>query len=140
MLQLMSIEEALVSAFIVPARRSRYIGLLESKRGREKFRRELAHFHHFDRRFIRTIPDRQQTPKDIESILRNLGAPNECVAFSEADQFDGKKLELGSALKTVVGQRYGTVLSCVPGSLAFYESEEPSERFILQRTQPSSAA
>ena len=129
----MSVEESLVSAFVVPERRRRYLGLLESKRGRDKFRGELAHFRHFDPRFITTIPARQQTPNDVAAILRKLGAPNVCFVISEADHLDGTDLELGPALAKIVGQHYGTVLSCLPGSLAYYESEEPGERFILRR-------
>ena len=38
------------------------------------------------------------------------------------------------ALKRIVGSGMGTVLSCIPGRLAFVETED--ERFILERHNP----
>jgi hypothetical protein len=133
MLQLMSEESAFVSAFVVPERRGRYVGLLRNRRGRDKFRGELAHFRHFDPRFIASIPAHQQSPRAIEALLRRLGATERCFVFSESGEFDGES-DLGSALDKVVGQGLGTVLSCLPGVLAYYEGEEPGERFVLRRS------
>jgi predicted TIM-barrel enzyme len=39
---------------------------------------------------------------------------------------------LGEALQSVAGQAYGALVSCVPGVLAYYESED-CERFLLHR-------
>jgi hypothetical protein len=39
---------------------------------------------------------------------------------------------LNEALESTVGSGEGTVLSCVPGQLAYFESED-RERVILQR-------
>jgi hypothetical protein len=36
-----------------------------------------------------------------------------------------------SALKEVVGYGMGTLISCIPGRLAYFESED--ERYILQK-------
>jgi len=38
---------------------------------------------------------------------------------------DGKRISLEVALKQVIGQGYGTLLSCVPGALGYFEGEEP---------------
>jgi hypothetical protein len=44
---------------------------------------------------------------------------------------DEKELPLFEALTQIVGRGMGTVLSCLPGRLAFVETED--ERFILER-------
>lgn len=44
---------------------------------------------------------------------------------------DQKEMPLVEALQQVVGRGMGTVLSCIPGILAFVETED--ERFILER-------
>jgi hypothetical protein len=42
-------------------------------------------------------------------------------------------MELLAALKQIVGNGTGTVLSCIPGRLAYFEGEI-RERFLLVRT------
>jgi hypothetical protein len=48
-------------------------------------------------------------------------------------EHDGKHMELLTALKQIVGYGTGTVLSCIPGKLAYFEGEI-RERFLLIRT------
>jgi hypothetical protein len=55
-------------------------------------------------------------------------------AISEDPALDQKQLPLVEALKQIVGCGMGTVLSCIPGRLAFVETED--ERFILERHDP----
>jgi hypothetical protein len=55
-------------------------------------------------------------------------------AISEDPALDRKELPLLEALKETVGRGMGTVLSCIPGRLAFVETED--ERFILERSDP----
>jgi len=49
-------------------------------------------------------------------------------------EHDGEEVKLLSALKQVVGHGIGTVLSCVPGKLAYFEGEI-RERFLLVRQE-----
>jgi len=63
-------------------------------------------------------------------MLRSLGAGENCWVISEGP-LDAHEVELLHALKEVVGRGFGTLLSCVPGHLAYFESED--ERYILQR-------
>jgi len=63
--------------------------------------------------------------------LRRLGAPETCHIISEG-KLDGEEMHLGSALKEVVGGGLGTVISCVPGRLGYFEGEL-RERYILQK-------
>jgi hypothetical protein len=61
-------------------------------------------------------------------------SPKIVFAISENPALDQKELPLVEALKQIVGRGMGTVLSCIPGRLAFVETEE--ERFILERHDP----
>ena len=126
------IEQTLIQAFVSPPRRSRYLAFLANQQGREKVRRSLAHFANLDRRFAQRLS--QNSIDEISDLLRRRRAPRKCYVFSESDAIDGLELELATALKKVVGQGFGTFLSCVPGRLAYYEGEEPGERYILKRT------
>jgi hypothetical protein len=63
--------------------------------------------------------------------LRKRHSPEIIFAISEDPALDQKELPLVEALRQIVGRGMGTVLSCIPGRLAFVETED--ERFILER-------
>jgi len=60
-----------------------------------------------------------------------MGAPAMCHFIG--GEHDGDDVDLLTALKTVVGYGQGTVLSCIPGQLAYFEGEV-KERFLLVRS------
>jgi hypothetical protein len=124
---------ALIRAFIAPERQERYLGLLTSSRGRDKLRARLAHLRDLDQRFVSSPPSDEQTPSRLAALLRARGAPEECVLLAEDAALDGRRLPLAEALSRVVGRGMGAFLSCIPGRLAFYEGEEPGQRYILER-------
>jgi hypothetical protein len=74
-----------------------------------------------------------KTPARIESLLRDRGAPDTCHVISEAGSLDGKDMKLSEAIQAVIGLGYGTLLSCIPGQLGYYEGEDPGVRYILER-------
>jgi len=125
-------ESAFAESFISKARRERALELLASSKNRHKF---TSKFDHHGRDFIpeciRSIEPRHQHPPNIADLLRAMGAPETCHVIG--GEHDGKDMELLSALKQIVGYGTGTVLSCIPGKLAFFEGEI-RERFLLVRT------
>jgi hypothetical protein len=114
-------EEAFVRAFIVPRKRARYVELLRKRRSRVT--RELPHFRDLDPRFAEQVAPPLQSADRIESLLRQRHAPAICHVISQDQGIDGECLALGEALEIVVGNGLGTILSCVPGHLAYYEGE-----------------
>lgn len=42
-------------------------------------------------------------------------------------------MPLAEALREIVGSGTAAIVSCIPGSPAFYEGEEAKERFLLPR-------
>jgi hypothetical protein len=128
-------EEALVRAFIIPQRQSRYLELLPNPRRRQDVIRQLAHFKHVDIRFVVPIPPSQSGYAGILGILRGKGAPETCYAVSEDSELDGKELPLSDSLKKIVGYGMGTFLSCLAGRLGYFEDEDA--RWILERKSKS---
>jgi len=128
------IEKSLVAAFVTPRKRDRYRALLESRKGRDRFRRSLAHFSDWDPRFASKI--HAANPSELHALLRRVGAPTDCYVLSEDDRYDGKSIDLLGALTAAIGHGMGTVISCVSGRLAFHEAEGPSERYLLKREAP----
>jgi hypothetical protein len=126
-------EEQFARCFIVPQKRARYLALLESKRGRAKLLNGFNHCPDLDPRFAKEIPSGQQSADSIEALLRRMGAPDTCYVMSDNRAIDGREMSLPDALSETVGMDAGTLISCVPGKLAYFELEAFDGRYILER-------
>jgi hypothetical protein len=126
-------EELLFKRFIVSPKRNRYQQLLSSEHGRQKLIKYLDHFKDLDERFIEPVPASLHHPKLLLDVLKGKRAPLQSHVTSSNPRIDGQDLPLIVALERTIGNGYGTFLSCIPGELAYYESEEPNFRYILER-------
>lgn len=127
-------EQALIAAFVKRSKRDRYREILSNPRLRHKFTNQLAHFTDFDPKYRLPIPSNKLFVDNIVIELQKRHSPTVVFAISEDRALDQKELLLVEALREVVGRGMGTVLSCLPGRLAFVETEV--ERFILERHDP----
>jgi len=87
----------------------------------------------FDRQVVVVIPADCQTASKIEKLLRVRGAPAACWLVSERSEWDGRQMPLANALDSVIGAGFGTVISCIPGRLGYFEGEGPENRHLLER-------
>jgi hypothetical protein len=126
-------EEKLFEAFAVSTKRQRFVELLATKRGRDKIRFALDHFDDLDPRFCKLVPASEQTASGVLGILKGLGAPALCHIMSSGNALDGHEMDLSEVLPQIVGGGMGTLVSCVPGKLAYFEGEEPKRRYICHR-------
>ena len=129
----MNDEVTLINTFVNPLKRKHLIEILANPKRRHRATETLAHFHDFDPSAVVPLESADQTPAAIESALRSRGAGDKCHVISANRAMDGKTVPLKLALEKVVGFGMGTLLSCVPGELAYYEGEGPSDRCILAR-------
>jgi hypothetical protein len=127
-------EHSLIAAFVKRSKRDRYREILSNPRLRHKFTDKLAHFADFDPKYRLPIPRNKLFVDNIARELQKRHSPNIVFAISEDPALDQKEIRLVEALKEIVGSGMGTVLSCIPGRLAFVETED--ERFILERHDP----
>ncbi len=126
-------EQSLI-AFVKRSKRERYREILSTPRLRHKFTSQLAHFADFDRRYRLPLDSNNLFVANIALELQKRRSPSIVFAISEDPALDQKELPLPEALNEIVGRGIGTVLSCIPGCLAFVETED--ERFILERHDP----
>jgi len=125
-------EDAAIRAFIQRPRQERALLLLSSKTRRRDYTRELAHFGWLDEHFAHTIPSTvAHTMKEKIALLRSKGAGPTVWSISEDRDIDGKELDLEVAMEHIYGRGIGTLLSCIPGKLGYFEDEE--KRFLLER-------
>jgi hypothetical protein len=126
-------EAGFVNSFVVPERRARLLGLLSRPKSRQKQLRRLDHSPDLDPRSCTQLPAGRQSVADIAALLRSHGAPDQAYVLSSYPKFDGQQLPLDQALANIVGFGSGSVISCVPGRLAYYEGESPRERYLLRK-------
>jgi hypothetical protein len=129
----MNHEEAFVKAFIDSDKQSRYLEMLANQKRRNTFLVRFAHHLDYIPSLAVQIPPAQQTSEQIYKLLRKRGAGDTCHVISAMSGIDGKDFKLQEALNEVVGFGMGTVVSCVPGALAYYEADAIGERFILAK-------
>lgn len=125
-------EEGFVRSFIEKNKQERTAMLLASSKRRKDFLKSLAHFRGLDMRYAKSVsPKVAHTVDEWLRLLRSKGAPERCWVISEELSRDAKEDDLEHALKETIGGAMGTVLSCIPGRLGFFEDEE--ERRLLER-------
>ncbi len=121
-------EEALIRAFIVPARRERWLEALADPSRRPAFLDRLNHCPDFAPRFVTPV-----LSADVVDPLRSRGAPSMCHVLSGADELDGRELPLEDAVADAERAGWGTMVSCLPGRLAYYYDECGERRLLLER-------
>ena len=127
-------EVEFVRAFIPSDRRERAIFLLADSKRRRKFTDKLAHFDGFERKYVTPVtPSVARSATEMTSLLRTKGAGEGCWIISERGFLDRRKMQLDDALSEVWGGSFGTIVSCVPGKLAFFRNEEMKSELLLQR-------
>jgi hypothetical protein len=126
-------DEHLLARFFVPSKRERYAEMISKPKKRTKFLAELDHFKSLDPRYVVPIAPNDHSPDRIAVILTKKGAPSLCWITSSFKDLDGQQRLLSDALKEIVGRQMGTLLTCIPGALAYYEGEEMRDWCILER-------
>ncbi len=123
------IEQKTIKAFIIREKQARYIYLLSTPKKRRTGVGRLNHCTDMDARYVQWLGH----GTDVEAVLRSAGCPNTVYVMSSAEEIDGRTLPLKEALDLVVQHGWGTIVSCIPGRLAYYYDELGERRAILKR-------
>ena len=128
----MNYEVSFINEFVTPERRRRYLALMESRKGRKKLIEALDHFEDLDMRRAKLLPASAQNVNQVYTLLKHKGAPDHCHVTSSNEDLDASEMFLRDALEKTIGMGSGTIITCIPGKLAYFESEEPNECYILE--------
>jgi hypothetical protein len=126
-------ERILINRFVANPKRQRMLSLLAYPKRRKELVGMLAHFDAIKSDTLHAVPPSADAAR-IYEMLRKAGAHEECHVVSEDIDIDGKNMLLWEALKAVVRSGMGSLILCEPNHLAFYESEEHNNRYILIST------
>jgi hypothetical protein len=120
-----------LALFLARQHRPRYLDSLTDEKLRQKLRGRLAHFDWLDERCVERVDT--TSPEDMARGLRVEGAPQTCVVVSEDHDLDGSEMALEEALRSVLHDDDGALISCVPGRLAIYSDEAPNKTTLILR-------
>lgn len=117
-------QHAFVMAFILASRRERYNSQLNSEKKRPSFLDRLNH------RFLEDLDDRYiiANPR-FHDPLKAVS----CYIIADQNQFDGKLVSPIVAQTYLDSATFGIVVSYLPGKLAAYKDESPSEIIWIER-------
>jgi hypothetical protein len=65
--------------------------------------------------------------------LKTRGAPEDCFVISCSQEIDLKEMSLKEAVNQTEILGCGTIISCIPGALAYYYGEMGEQRIILEK-------
>ncbi|WP_285767458.1 hypothetical protein [Peribacillus sp. SI8-4] len=131
-------EKRIVKKFFAKRIQDRVLFELSSEKKRVEALNRLCHDYGKTLlpEYMIEIPTPNSDYQEISTLLKKQGAPNECYVISWNKEVDGKKLSLNEALKKVVGYGMPSIVSCIEGSLAYFEAEQEAgspPRFLLKR-------
>jgi hypothetical protein len=122
-------EEQTIKAFMLKERRERYLSFLSNNKRRKEVLDRLNHCKDFDERFMQWLPSNA----DIVDILLKAGSPSEVYVISDS-KMDGKIMPLSDAIHETAMTGSGTIVSCIPGKLAYYYDEFGERRGLLKKS------
>jgi hypothetical protein len=125
-----------IAAFVVRAKRERVLDFLGDERRRTKLLDTLWHFRDWDPRWmVQLAPSpTAATSTSVLAELRRRGAGRTAYIVSATADLDRRQIALPEAMTLIVGSVSGSIVSCIPGRLAYFEGEAPEDRCVLQRT------
>lgn len=88
-----------IQQFVVPAKRDRYLTLIQSKKGRRKLLDGLNHPKDLDMRRAHAVPSKAQTVDRLETLLKGKGASKHCHVISSDTDLDNSEMSLHEALE-----------------------------------------
>jgi hypothetical protein len=120
-----------LAVFVARHHRPRFIAALGDARLRRKLRLKLAHFDWLGAHYTDVVPTPE--PAALAHRLRAEGAGETCILVAGNDDLDGRELPLEEALRRVLHDDDGALISCVPGRLALFSDEAPNETTTILR-------
>lgn len=125
---------ALVKAFVAPAKQSRLLTFLGSSRRYPDFLDGLLHDpRYFDPDVVEVLPGNQRSLSDVSARLSQLGANRQAYLVGDCRPYlDGHVGPLDQLLAACVGSMTDSLVYCWQNNVAYYEGHE-GFGYILHR-------
>ncbi|AOT00466.1 hypothetical protein ESP131_09435 [Exiguobacterium sp. U13-1] len=131
-------ERVLVQSFFVKRVQERVLHELFTPKKRDMALQRLDHRYlsMLKNDYLIEIKPPNSWPDDTYDLLKQYGAPDTCYCLSENEMISGKTLPLREALEHAIGFGFASIISCIPGELAYFEAEQsfgPPPRYLLKK-------
>ncbi|WP_329470780.1 hypothetical protein [Exiguobacterium sp. 9-2] len=131
-------ERVLVQSFFVKRVQERVLHELFTPKKRDMALQRLDHRYlsMLKNDYLIEIKPPNSWPEDTYDLLKQYGAPDMCYCLSENELISGKTLPLREALEHAIGFGFASIISCIPGELAYFEAEQsfgPPPRYLLKK-------
>lgn len=131
-------EIMLVQSFFVKRVQERVLHELFTPKKRDMALQRLDHrfLSMLKNDYLIEIKPPNSWPEDTYDLLKQHGAPDTCYCLSENELISGKTLPLREALEHAIGFGFASIISCIPGELAYFEAEQslgPPPRYLLKK-------
>ncbi len=131
-------EIVLVQSFFVKRVQERVLHELFTPKKRDMALQRLDHRYlsMLKNDYLIEIKPPNSWPEDTYDLLKQHGAPDTCYCLSENELISGKTLPLREALEHAIGFGFASIISCIPGELAYFEAEQsfgPPPRYLLKK-------
>ncbi|MFF2450749.1 hypothetical protein ACFVSW_27355 [Neobacillus sp. NPDC058068] len=133
------IEEIIVKTFFNKKIQQRVLFELSSSKKRREAIGRLNH-NYLDtlrNEFMIEIPKPNSDPEEIEKLMKEQGAGQNCYVMSSHSGVDGKEFPLTTAIEELIWYGMPSIISCIHGKLAYFQAEQdygPPPRFMLKRS------
>ena len=111
----------------------RFASLLNTKSGRARIIFTLSHYIKLDSKFSTDVSKLSVSSKNLIKLAKDKGAPTICYVMSEAKSLDGKEVILDEAIEDILINGCAALVSCIPGKLGFYFSEDARECYLVEK-------
>ena len=131
-------ERVLVQSFFVKRVQERVLHELFTPKKRDMALQRLDHRYlsMLKNDYLIEVKPPNSWPDDTYDLLKQYGAPDTCYCLSENELISGKTLPLREALEHAIGFGFASIISCIPGELAYFEAEQsfgPPPRYLLKK-------
>ncbi|MEW4212127.1 hypothetical protein Q0O85_26785 [Priestia megaterium] len=131
-------EQLIVKAFFEKRIQERVLHELSSPKKRLDALNRLCHSYSttLRKKYLIELSKANFNKEDLETLLRKYGPIKQCYVISWNKDIDGKEIPLSTALEHTVGLGMPSIISCIPGELAYFESEQgygAPPRYVLKR-------
>ena len=124
-------ETKTIKTFFQKNRQERYFSSSPDSKQRKKWLDKLNHAPGLNEEYIQKTNGKTDTYLELKA----KGAPEECFVISCSEELNLKTLPLSEALPQTEQLGWGTIISCIPGKLAYYYGEQGEGKAILEADQ-----
>ena len=117
---------------VEPAEKPRFKRWSATPKGREKLLKAMLHGMVLDPRLCVEPPKGSRSKENLLKLMRQHGAPTRCYIISSDGYLDDTFQDLEQIIFNELGNFWhGTLLSSVPGKLAFYRTAGMNNRHLI---------